>query len=214
MRIIVTQRSDDHGQYAERRDGLDRNWYMTLRQLFGSGSVLFPAPNDHAQIEAFIAAVVPEVLVLTGGNDLVSVAEGQNVAPDRDAVEQALLAHATKHCLPVLAVCRGFQYLNLFCEGGVVAVGDHVGGSHPVGLPDGTIMTVNSYHAYGISSDGLAADLRPLAHDAAGHVEAAHHKNLPWLGIMWHPERVQVDAQAELWLRRHLALYCGIEGAL
>lgn len=214
MRIIVTQRSDDHGQYSERRDGLDRNWYMKVRQLFGSGSVLFPAPNDPAQIEAFIAAIAPEVLVLTGGNDLVSVAAGQNVEPDRDAVEQALLAHATKHFLPVLAVCRGFQYLNAFCGGSAVPVGDHVGGSHPVDLPDGTIMTVNSYHAYGISPDGLAADLRTLAHDAAGHVEAAYHKSLPWLGIMWHPERARVDAQADLWLRTHLALYCGIERPL
>lgn len=210
MQIIVTQRSDDHGQYAERRDALDRSWYTTLQQLFGPKSVLFPAPNEPRQIDAFIDTIKPEALILTGGNDLSSFAAGQNVEPDRDAVEQALLLLASNHHLPVLAVCRGFQYLNAFCGGSATPVCGHVAQPHTVNLSEGGVMKVNSYHTHAISPKGLAPDLQPLVHDAAGYVEAACHKRLPWLGIMWHPERVQPEAKSAQWLVARLAQYCRV----
>ena len=35
-----------------------------------------------------------------------------------------------------------------------------------------------------------------LAHAPDGHVEAMQHMHLPWLGMMWHPERPQGDVDA------------------
>ena len=36
--------------------------------------------------------------------------------------------------------------------------------------------------------------------DRQGNVEAARHAHHPWLGIMWHPERVQPGPEADCWL--------------
>jgi N5-(cytidine 5'-diphosphoramidyl)-L-glutamine hydrolase len=48
---------------------------------------------------------------------------------------------------------------------------------------------VNSYHGYAISKNGLAPELALWAESADGFVEAVLHKQYPWVGIMWHPER-------------------------
>ena len=59
-------------------------------------------------------------LVLTGGGDVDPVAYGEEpvpevsgVDPNRDASERALLAAALRADMPVLAICRGCQVLNV-----------------------------------------------------------------------------------------------------
>lgn len=203
MRIIITQRSDDHGSYTERRDGLDRNWYAAARRLFGSQVTLFPAPNDPDQSASFLYVIAPQGILLTGGNDLVSFAQGDNVEPDRDVLERALLNYAAERNLPVLAVCRGFQFLNDYCGGAASSVQGHVTPAHEIDHEHGS-MSVNSYHTHAIAPDELASDLTPLAWDRQGNVEAARHAHHPWLGIMWHPERVQPGPEADRWLMAQL----------
>lgn len=203
MRIIITQRSDDHGSYNERRDGLDRNWYATARRLFGPHVTLFSAPNDPEQSAAFLDVIAPQGILLTGGNDLVSFAQGQNVEPDRDALERALLTHAAEQNLAVLAVCRGFQFVNEYCGGTATSVQGHVTPAHDLTHEQGA-MSVNSYHTHAIAPAGLAPDLEALAWDHQGNVEAARHAHRPWLGIMWHPERAQPGPDADRWLSEHL----------
>ena len=63
-------------------------------------------------------------LVLTGGGDVDPAAYGEEadpevggVDPNRDASERALLAAALEADLPVLAICRGCQVLNVFLGG-------------------------------------------------------------------------------------------------
>ncbi len=64
---------------------------------------------------------------------------------------------------------------------------------------------VNSYHQYGIPPDQLAPELKVLACcPEDGSVEAARARGLPWLGIMWHPEREAVPHSEDLDIfRRH-----------
>ncbi|MCG5531304.1 gamma-glutamyl-gamma-aminobutyrate hydrolase family protein [Halorhodospira halochloris] len=40
-------------------------------------------------------------------------------------------------------------------------------------------------------------DLEALAWAEDGSVEALRHSDLPWLGIMWHPERDTPTAEAD-----------------
>ena len=61
---------------------------------------------------------------------------------------------------------------------------------------------VNSYHNWGITCDGLAKSLNPLAMYGESEVEAFKHHNFPFFGIMWHPERYSELRNSDLSLFR------------
>jgi putative glutamine amidotransferase len=66
-------------------------------------------------------------LLLTGGEDLAPARYGEaphpsvvDVDPARDEFEIALVAEARRRNLPILAICRGIQVLNVACGGTLV----------------------------------------------------------------------------------------------
>lgn len=75
--------------------------------------------GDIAQIAALCSG-----FVFTGGQDVAPALYGQHPAPwcgetfpARDALEGRLLTHALRLDKPVLAICRGLQFLNVFLGG-------------------------------------------------------------------------------------------------
>ncbi len=153
-------------------------------------------------------------LLFSGGSDLdpelygaEAHPETNGVRPDRDRAEVALLEAALARDMPVLAVCRGSQVLNVARGGDLVqhlpeVVGDekhkHTPGvfaDHDVDLNDGTRLQrllgdrapVKSHHhqGYGRIGDGLVEAAR--AED--GTVEALEDPSRRFaLGVLWHPE--------------------------
>ncbi len=103
--IGVTQRVSLVPAYGERRDCLDQAWTRFLAAC-GLLPVLLPNVTEAALALTERAGVAG--LVLTGGNDL-AVLGGD--APERDAVEIALVDLAERRGLPVLGVCRGMQVI-------------------------------------------------------------------------------------------------------
>lgn len=66
-------------------------------------------------------------LMLTGGDDVAPARYGEaaqptvvNVDPERDDFELALVLEARKRKLPILAICRGIQVLNVACGGTLI----------------------------------------------------------------------------------------------
>jgi putative glutamine amidotransferase len=174
----------------------------------GGVPLLLPVVEPaHAALQA--GAI--EGLVLAGGQDVAAVTRGGPpdppgawVSPARDAHELALLAAARERGLPVLAVCRGLQLLNVALGGDLVThvdghdAGDrHEADLHPVAVVAGSLLAdaigdggpieVNTLHHQVL---GRVADaLRVTATSADGLVEAAEPCDGPWLvGVQWHPE--------------------------
>ena len=153
-------------------------------------------------------------LVFSGGEDLDPGSYGAEphpetfgVSPARDGAELALLAAALERDMPVLAVCRGSQVLNVALGGDLVqhlpdVVGDekhkHTPGEfadHDVEVaPDsrlggviGDRAPVKSHHhqGYGRLGEGLSA----VAWAEDGTVEALEDASRRFaLGVLWHPE--------------------------
>jgi putative glutamine amidotransferase len=153
-------------------------------------------------------------LLFSGGSDLdpelygqEAHAETDGIVPERDRAELALLCAALERDMPVLAVCRGSQVLNVALGGDLVqhlpeVVGDHkhkhTPGSfadHDIELLPGTRVQrllgdhapVKSHHhqGYGRIGDGLQEAAR--AED--GTVEALEDPSRRFtLGVLWHPE--------------------------
>jgi len=135
--------------------------------------------------------------------------------PHRDAVTLPLAKKALETGVPLLAVCRGFQELNVALGGTlhqkvqeVAGYHNHLenkddpldtqyGPSHPVNLADGGLLRelagsdtvmVNSLHAQGVAKLAPGVSVEAVADD--GLIEAFQVDTGPGfaLAVQWHPE--------------------------
>ncbi len=211
-KIAVTQRVDEVASYRERRDCVDQRWATLLERC---GLLPVFVPNTFSDTEAWVSSFKVDGCILTGGNDLSSIPAADSPAPERDRTEAALLDIAYAGRLPVLGVCRGLQMLNHYFGGSLTPAGDHVAVRHTVSSigseeePDGATaahliqnapLEVNSFHDYGFSAEDTSPRLVPLLASDDGCVEAVVHRELPWVGIMWHPEREEPFREPDIGL--------------
>ena len=157
-------------------------------------------------------------LILTGGSDVepnrygFADPEGLcDITPGRDEIEWEIVRAAFARRLPVLAICRGMQLLNVYQGGTLVP---HLPTSpahrleddqrHPISAEAGSALALlvgqdrghvtSSHHqAVGVLGRGLQV----AARHADGTIEAIewrHPMRKPWLAaIQWHPERMGLD---------------------
>jgi putative glutamine amidotransferase len=193
MRVGLTQRVSVIEEYSERRDCLDQAWTTLLEEL---DHVPIPLPNQVDSPTEYLSSRELDAIVLTSGNDLVSVPNPSNPAPERDRFEKAVLDYAIDVNIPVLGVCRGLELINSYFGGKLAAVTDHVATTHDVdftdadvGIPPTGTVSVNSYHDYGVHRSNLGNNLVVVGTAPDGTVECFVHETHPIWGIMWHPER-------------------------
>jgi gamma-glutamyl-gamma-aminobutyrate hydrolase PuuD len=157
---------------------------------------------------------VLDAVVFSGGSDLDPATYDQEPHPEtdgvveaRDRAELAMLEAALARDMPVLAVCRGSQVLNVALGGDLVQhLPDVVGhdehkhtpgqyADHGVTLePEtqlgrllGTHAPVKSHHHQGFGR--LGSGLRESAFAEDGTVEAVEDPARRFaLGVLWHPE--------------------------
>ncbi len=187
MRVMISQRVDVLPERGERRDALDQAWGDALGGMLRAPMSIYPMPNRPGDVDEAVSGWPPSLIVLSGGNDI-------GDAPERDATEAALLSRAAADHIPVLAVCRGMQMVQHYLGGSLNRMTDHVATEHVVKAVSANTapaeLLVNSFHAWAISRCSLARDLEALyCHADDSSVEAAQHTTLPWLCLMWHPER-------------------------
>ena len=185
MRVALTARIIQAPNYYEPRDCISHDWLKLLASWQLTPILM---PNILADPVSYLRDLAPDLLILTGGDDLGST-------PERDQMENSLLDFAVETRLPTLGVCRGLQMINHYFGGQAASLDNHIAQSHEVHFElawhhlYGKSSRVNSFHAQGITHDDLASDLRVTGQDINGWVEAAEHKRHPISAIMWHPER-------------------------
>jgi N5-(cytidine 5'-diphosphoramidyl)-L-glutamine hydrolase len=194
-KVAITQRVSVVPEYGERRDCLDQAW---PRFMTACGLMPLALPNVFEVAMALCAAADITGLVLTGGNDLAALGGD---APERDAVENALLDLAERRGLPVLGVCRGMQVIQQRSSIPLCRVEGHVT-RHQIIRVDGEPTKVNSYHRFAAFESRPPLDVWAVADD--GVVKAIRHAARSTTGIMWHPERMDPFAAADVALFRHV----------
>jgi len=158
-------------------------------------------------------------LLLIGGPDLdpihyhqASHAGLRKVTPARDKMEMQVSLWALEADLPIMAICRGIQVLNVAAGGTLwqdiasqlpnAAKHDYypdypkdflahtvkpLTGSRLAGIIGDDEASVNSLHHQAI--DKLGQALRPVAYAPDGIVEAVEGIDANWIiGVQWHPE--------------------------
>ena len=175
-----------------------------------------------ADVEETIAGI--DGLMLTGGEDIAPSRYGEvahdtvtAAEPGRDEFEIALVAAARARNLPILAICRGVQVLNVACGGTLVQdIPSQIAGAlaHSLAVPQHEPYELA--HEVWVDKDSLLARLmRERLVDEALEVNSRHHQAVKQvapgfvatatapdgvieaiedpaarfcLGVQWHPE--------------------------
>ena len=163
-------------------------------------------------------------LLLTGGDDVAPVRYGEpshasvkEAEPGRDEFEIALVAAARAQKMPIFAICRGVQVLNVACGGTLVQdIPSQIAGAVAHSLPVPPNQSYSLAHEIWIDKDSLLARLmKDRIADDTCEVNSRHHQAVKTvapgfkvsatapdgvveaiedpaagfcLGVQWHPE--------------------------
>lgn len=200
-------------------DAVSRKYSSAVAQVAECQPLLIPL--ERALVDVGAVLDVADGILFSGSPS--NVAPGhysdeapvlpEQIDPARDAVTLPLVRSAVDRKIPMFAICRGFQELNVALGGSLhqavhaedgrmdhrerkgLAIEERWGPVHPVSL-SGKLkewvgqdeIMVNSLHGQGIKR--LAAGLRAEAVAGDGLIEAVRGpEDHPFcLGVQWHPE--------------------------
>ncbi len=207
------------GEHAAMMHQAVPDCYLELLDDAGLAAVLIPVHGSAADAAVLLSRV--DGLVLTGGGDVAPARYGAAQAAQtgevdgrRDDVEIELVRQARLRELPVLAICRGIELLNVALGGtlvqdlptatppcpGHMALGSWNSDAHAVRIEPGTMLhrllgpsvVVNSLHHQAV--DRPAPGLRVAARAPDGVIEAVEDPAARFvLGLQWHPEMLGHD---------------------
>ena len=194
-----------------------RRYVDAMREAGAQTRVLLPELHGSEAVEELMRGVGG--LLLSGGPDVHPERYGQaadpeaglKLAPDLDALEFGVLEHALGRDMPVLAICRGMQLLNVAFGGRLLqdleGHRSHDDGpddeplTHQIYVAPGAksaaiigsagFFRVNSYHHQGLMEAQRAPRLMSTAYSVEdGLVEGLESPEHSWvIGLQCHPER-------------------------
>ena len=200
------------------------------------------------QTEPLGALTQCDGFLLTGGDDVHPRLYGMDddlefcteMDEARDALELALIAKAQELQLPILAICRGEQLMNVALGGTLFAdiysqngiTSSHtkdpltkIDAQHPVSVVPGSLLhklvhattgVINSSHHQAVRD--VAPALRVTASAEDGTVEALEWKdprgNPFMLAVQWHPERMDRSSPFAANILRHFIFEAATHAAL
>ena len=196
--------------------------YLTALENAGLVPLVVPPLSDPSAADRILAGV--DGLLLTGGGDVAPEYFGEephpklgSVSKARDATEMALISAARRLRMPVMAICRGIQVLNVECGGSLIqdiaaqrpGALEHEGRGprdaavHPVEIEEDSILglatgagrlDVNSIHHQSINR--LGDGLRVTATAPDGIIEGVESTDDWWvLAVQWHPEEMDLASR-------------------
>ncbi len=150
--------------------------------------------------------------LITGGSDIEpfhfneeNKGESKSCDPHLDALDKAVVDYAKKTKKPLLGICRGHQAINVFLGGSLHQdIGNsHTSTRHIVTSTKNAVLDfpkefeTNSYHHQALKD--LADGIEVIATSKDDNIiEAIIHKELPIIGLQWHPEMIQDDPNSKL----------------
>ncbi len=201
--------------------------YQRSLEKAGAIGLMLPLTEDEETLKQICDLC--DGFLFTGGQDLepklYGETEDENLdfstgyAPERDRFESLFYPMVEKTGKPILAICRGFQIINVLHGGSIVQDlsleedrpvahssfgSDDSNNFHTLNVLENTqlhdifkrdLVTVNSYHHQGIKTLGEGLTVSGVSDD--GLIEAFDIDGLDFgVAVQWHPE-VLFDSQID-----------------
>ncbi len=204
--ISVRREKNKHG------DTIDVLEQAYLHYFESKGLKLLIIPNE-GDVDYYFEHFPIERVILSGGNDVDPQmygeirTEGMSIAPERDKTEKRMIELALQKNIPILGICRGMEFLNVYFGGKLITLknvfgeGAHLPGKgHSLHILEnqeilGKEVMVNSFHNQGLTEKELSPQLQVFVATDEGIVEGFYHASLPIVGVQWHPERKSPDEE-------------------
>ncbi|MGE4618236.1 MAG: gamma-glutamyl-gamma-aminobutyrate hydrolase family protein [Planctomycetota bacterium] len=200
---------------------LPEGYVEGVRRAGGTPLPLAPGEKDPAAWTDLL-----DGLILAGGGDVdpsfyldnyhpsMASAPPERVSAERDRTELQVIQRAMARKIPILAICRGCQLLNVHLGGTLhLHVPDKFGdqiahgvpaqkfSKHSVELSRGSLLekkfkatTMEVFSSHHQSVDRVAAPLTVVGKAPDGCIEALDMEEYPWLvAVQWHPEQSAGD---------------------
>ena len=205
------------GTFGENKSSSVPGTYVRSVLRAGGVPVILPINDNPDVIEKMISSV--DILLMTGGEDIdplkwygeEPLRNLESVVPERDAFDMMLLKAAIKRGIPVLAVCRGMQLMNIAYGGTLyqdiptqvkesfVKHRQEISGqyaTHSIIIEKNSLLfqllgtekaVVNSFHHQSVKD--VAPGFKVTARAADGIIEAMEMENNPnIIAVQFHPE--------------------------
>lgn len=191
-----------------RADVLPRTLPAAVLAAGGEPLAVHPAGGADVDDQVAQRLVFADGIVLPGGGDLDARWSGQDTHPtlydvdvEQDEFDLAVARFALGRGIPLLAICRGLQVVNVARGGDLVqdmseSTGHHRDLTHTVETDPGSLLhatvgahvEVSCFHHQSLGR--LGERLAPVARAADGTTEAVELLGSPgwFLGLQWHPE--------------------------
>lgn len=204
VRIAVTTRKIFNPNYYESYNAISDDW-LNYFALINVEPVLF-TDNIKKPISFFNSLKCNGLVLLNGEDTNLKIKKTKfQSGTKRDFIEYNLVKNCISKNLPILGICRGHQFINLYFGGTNQKIKNHVNVNHKIKIIDKKFkkkfnldtMMVNSFHNLGVLKEELGKKLEPWA-VKDNFVEGFYHKEHKILSIMWHPERRKKSNKLEL----------------
>ena len=214
--LIVGRLSDDAKGVRGAPFAAGRTYFNAVAAAGGVPLMLPPIESLIGDVPALLARV--DAVVLHGGGDVDPRRYGQEasaeqlygIVAEHDEVELAVVRAALDADLPMLAICRGLQVLNVAMGG---TLQQHIGseshwfahrtdvevaeGSRLAAALDGKPVACHCVHHQAI--DQLADGLTVTARTHDGIIHGAEVDSARWVvGTQWHPEDTAANDPQQL----------------
>ncbi len=201
--------------------------YSRVLEFYGGAPVLIPTiAGTCGSDSGFFTTVVSVIdgLLIPGSRDMDPKFYGESPHPAinpmsslRTETEFEILALALENKIPVLGICGGSQFINVFYGGSIhqdikallPRAVDHEGGNiHSVKVVSGTVFSgiveqdnfeVKSYHHQAVNRVGEG--LRASAFAPDGVVEALESEDGGVMAFQWHPELEETAVSERIFTR-------------
>lgn len=153
---------------------------------------LLTLSSRNLNLESFSSLKIKAV-ILSGGNDLY-IFKKNLLNKKRDVIENKLFKICQTNSIPILAVCRGYQFITKKFHGKLIKTNNHVGKNHKINLIENNFLktkkkkiVVNSFHTYKVLK--LPKSFVSIGISEDKSIELSYNPQKKILATMFHPER-------------------------